>query len=232
MRKLIGLCFLTVTLLATSAHAQGIFIDRGDPSAITAALGGAYVKNGYGGGVSGGWSYRGVFDAGASLDYLKYKSGDNNGLQGISLTPFVTYHALRVEEDEMPISLSFMLGMTREFFTGNAPVANPEAWGLFVGPSVYRRFEFGSSLVFVPEVFAAYDFRETRAYSGAADRAGGIFATGSDGSSGYKTSMKHSFRALLKPNLLVKAGNTKYLVMPYAGYVDGFAVGGSVGALF
>ncbi len=232
MRKLIGLCFLTATLLATSANAQGIFIDRGDPNAITAALGGTLVKDGYGGGVSGGWSYRGVFDVGASLDYLKYKSGDNNGLQGISLTPFLTWHALKVEEDEMPIAISFTLGVMREFFTGNSPVANPEAWGLFVGPSVYRRFELSSSLVFVPEVLAAYDFKATRTYSGAADRAGGIFASGSDGSTGAGTTVKHSARVLLRPNLLVKAGNTNYLIMPYAGYVGGFAVGGNVGAMF
>jgi len=37
MKKLIGFCFLTATLLATSAHAQGIYIDRGDPNAVSAA---------------------------------------------------------------------------------------------------------------------------------------------------------------------------------------------------
>jgi hypothetical protein len=232
MRKLIGLCFLTATLLASSAHAQGIFIDRGDPNAVAATLGGGMVKDGFGGGVAGGWTYRGVFDAGAALDYTKFKSGANNGLQGIAFTPFLTWHAMRVEEDEMPISLSFTLGVMREFFTGNAPVANPEAWGLYVGPSVYRRFEVGASMVFVPEVLAAYNLVATRTYSGAADRANGLFVSGSDGSTGYSTSMKHSARVLLRPNMLFKAGNTRYLVMPYAGFIDGIAAGANVGAMF
>jgi hypothetical protein len=39
-------------------------------------------------------------------------------------------------------------------------------------------------------------------------------------------------RVLLRPNLLVKAGNTKYLIMPYVGYQAGFAVGGNIGAMF
>ncbi|MBN2574718.1 MAG: hypothetical protein JXP73_09125 [Deltaproteobacteria bacterium] len=231
MRKLIGLCFLSATLVATSARAQGIYIDRGDPSAISATVGGGIIKDGWGGGAMGGWTYRGVFDVGADLSYYKYTGGSNKNLSGISLTPFVTFHAIKAEEDELPISISATLGVQRQFYTGNSPVANPEGWGLYVGPSLYRRIEMGGSMLFVPEVLVAYDLKATRYYSGALDQSSGNLRDASGGA-GYATDMKHGVRALLRPNLLVKAGNTKYLVMPYAGYQSGFVVGGNVGAMF
>jgi hypothetical protein len=233
MRKLIGLCFLTATLIATTAHAQGIFIDRGDASATSATVGGRYVltDSSLGGSVAGSWTYRGVFDVGADLGYLKYQGGTNKNLSGIGVTPFLTFHAMRTEEDEMPISLSFTLGVTREFFTGNAPVASPEAWGLFVGPSVYRKIELGTSMVFVPEVFAALDIKATRYYSGALDQASGN-KTDLSGGTGYRTEMKYLPRILLRLNLQMKAGNTKYLVTPYAGYQAGIVGGLNLGAMF
>jgi hypothetical protein len=234
MRKLIGLSFLTATLLATSAHAQGIFIDRGDPSAISAAVGAStdlFFKDRLGASLLGGWTYRGVFDVGAEFNYYMYKSGDYNHLTGLALTPFVTLHAAKVEEDEWPISLSFTLGVQRIFYTGNAPVANPEGWGVYVGPSVYRRFELGSSLVFVPEVLVAYDFKYTRHFSGALDQGSG-YQPDNIGGKGKTTDIKHNVRVIAKPNLLVKMGNTKYLVMPYVGYQDGPVFGGNLGALF
>ena len=229
MRKLIGLCFLTVTLLATSAHAQGIFIDRGDPSAVDVTIGGGLLKDAWGAGALGSWSYRGVFDAGADFTRYAYTSGANKNIAGYRLTPFVTYHVVRVEEDEVPISASMTLGVQREFFTGNTPVASPEGWGVYVGPSVYRRFELGTSWVFVPELLAAYEFKSERYYSGALDQNSGNTA---DGATNYRTENKHGARVLAKLNLLVKAGNTKYLILPYAGYQNGLAVGGNVGALF
>jgi hypothetical protein len=228
MKKLIGLCFLTVTLLATSAHAQGIFIDRGDPNAISATVGGGLVKEAWGAGAMGSWSYRGVFDAGADFTRYAYTSGLNKNIAGYRLTPFVTYHAIRVEEDEMPISASITLGVQREFFMGNSPVANPEGWGVYVGPSIYRRFELGS-MIFVPEVLAAYEFKATRFYSGALDQTSGNTV---DASRNYRTENKHGGRILFRPNLLWKMGNTKYLIMPYAGYQNGLAVGGNLGAMF
>ena len=231
MRKLIGLCFLTATLLANSAHAQGIFIDRGDPNAINAVVGGGIVKDAWGASAAGGWSYRGVFDVGVDFTRYAYTGGNSKNLAGYSLTPFATWYALRAEEDEMPISLSFTLGVQRQMYTGNAPVANPEGWGLFVGPSVYRRFELGTSMVFVPELLAAYDLKATRYYSGALDQSSGNIRDAS-GATGYSTDIKHSARVLLRPNLLVKAGNTSYLIMPYVGYQGGVAVGGNVGAMF
>jgi hypothetical protein len=75
MRKIIGLCFLTATLLASSAHAQSIFIDKGDPSAVDAMVGGGLVKNAWGVGVTAGYSYRGVFDVGADFTRYAYTGG-------------------------------------------------------------------------------------------------------------------------------------------------------------
>jgi len=114
---------------------------------------------------------------------------------------------------------------------GNTPVANPEGWGGYVGPSVYRRFELGTSTVFVPELLVAYEFKATRYYSGALDQTSGNVADNSGGTN-YRSVIKHNVRVLLRPNLLVKMGNTKYLVMPYAGYQGGIAAGGSLGAMF
>jgi hypothetical protein len=232
MRKLIGLCFLTATLLASSAQAQGIFIDRGDPNAIAATAGGKMVltDSSWAGSVAGSWSYRGVFDAGADFSYMKYQGGKNKGLAGVGLAPFLTWYAMRAEEDELPVSVSFTLAVMREFFTGNTPVANPEGWGLFFGPSVYRRMEFGTSMVFVPELIAGYDLKATRRYSGALDQT----APPPDLSGGknYSSEMKHNVRGLLRLNLMIKAGNTKYVLVPYAGYQSGVVAGGNVGALF
>lgn len=231
MRKLIGLCFLSATLLATSAHAQGIFIDRGDPSAISATANGAFIKNAYGGGVGASWSYRGVFDTGADLTFLKFNGGNNKNLSGLIVAPFVTWHAMRSEEDEMPISVSLTLGVQRDLYFGNSPVANPEGWAGWIGPSVYRRFELSSSLTFVPEALVAYTFRMTRYYSSALDQTSANLRDGS-GASGYTTDSKHDARVLLRPNLMLKAGNTRYIIQPYVGWLGDVAFGGNVGALF
>jgi hypothetical protein len=233
MRKLIGLLFLTATLIATSAHAQGIFIDRGDPSVISATAGGRYVMtdSSWGGSVSGGWSYRGVFDVGADITYFKYQSDPLKKLAGISATPFLAWHVMRGEEEELPLSISLTLGVTREFFTGNDPVANPEGWGLFAGPSVYRKIEIGTSMLFVPEILAAYDLKATRTYSSARDQPSG--SRDLSGASGYATEMKHRPRVLLKLNMLFKTrSNSKFTFTPYAGYQGGVAGGAMVGALF
>jgi hypothetical protein len=231
MRKLIGLCFLSAILLASSAHAQGIFIDRGDPSAISATANGAFIKNAYGGGVGASWSYRGVFDAGADVTFLKYNAGTHTNLSALVIAPFATWHFLRAEEDEMPISVSFTVGAQRDIFFGNAPVASPEAFALWLGPSVYRRFELSQSLTFVPEALVAYEYRMTRYYSSALDQTAGNLRDGS-GADGYSTESKQMPRVLLRPNLLVKAGNTRYIVQPYVGWVGDLAAGGSIGALF
>ena len=230
MRKLIGLLFLTATMTATSAYAQAIYIDRGDPNALIVTAGGRYLSDSsFGGSVVGAWTYRGVFDVGAEITYLKYNGGDLKKLTGISLTPFMTWHLMRGEEEELPVSIAASLGVTREFFTGNTPVANPEGWGMFVGPSIYRKIALGATKVFIPEVLAAYDLKVTRKYSSALDQTMGV----RDQTTGYSSEMKHSGRLLLKLNFLFKtSGKAKYTVTPYAGYQSGIIAGGNFGALF
>jgi len=232
MRKIIGLCFLTATLFATSARAQGIFIEKGDPNTMGVMVGGGLIKDGAGGGLIGGFTYRGVFDVGAELKGYKYSSGLDEKLVGISVAPFVTWHALRHDVDELPISISGTLAVERIVYTGNAPVANPEGWGLVVGPSVYRRMEFGTKLVFVPELFAAYDFSYTRRYSQAGDQPSGNKLDSGTGA-GYSTSAANNVRVLVRPNLLYVMGKTNLVIVPYVG-VQGVSLlaGGNIGAIF
>lgn len=226
MRQLSGLLFLTATLVAASAHAQGIFIDRGDPSAISATAGFRYgvTDSSWGGSVAGGWSYRGVFDAGADLTYNKYKGGSLDGETGMRVSPSVTWHAMR----SAPLSLSLTVGLMREFFSGNFPVADPEAWGAFAGPSLYRRIALGGGTLLVPELLAAYDFKSTRYFTGAMDQGSGN-RLDSNGASDYRTERKHSARVLAKLNLLFNPG---IIVAAYGGYQGGAVGGVTAGALF
>ena len=231
MRKTIGLCFLTATLLASSARAQSIFMEKGDPSAVDAMVGGGLVKNAWGVGVMGGYSYRGVFDVGADFTRYAYTAGSNKNLAGYSITPFATWHAFRHDVDEMPVSISFTLAVQRIVYAGNGPVASPEGWGLLIGPSIYRRFEVGSNLVVVPELLVAYDFQYTRYYSQAQDQSSNNIANSSDGV-GYSADPKHNVRILFRPNVLFKMGNTNCVLVPYVGYQGAFAAGGNIGAMF
>lgn len=232
MRKTIGLCFLTATLLSASANAQTIFIEKGDPDAISATVGGGLAKDAWGAGVSAGYSYRGVFDVGLDFTRYAFTAGNNNKLAGYSIMPRLTWQVMENDIDDMPISLSFTLGIRRLFYTGNTPVANPEGWGTLVGASVYRRFEFGAAWVFIPEVFAAYDLSYTRYYSEALDQQSGNKFKSEPGV-GYSTETKHTAVALIRPNLLFKAGNANYVITPYVGLnQNAFSVGGNVGALF
>jgi len=231
MRKIIALCFLTATLFAGSARAQSIFIDKGDPSAVDVTAGGGLIKNAWGAGLGAGYSYRGVFDVGADFMRYAYTAGVNKKLAGYSIAPFVNWHAFRHDADEMPVSISFTFAMQRIVYAGNSPVANPEGWGLVAGGSVYRRMELGTGLVFIPEVLAAYDFSYTRFYSDAGDQTS-LNRTVSGLGLGYRTESKHNLRVLLRPNLLVRAGNTNYVIAPYIGYQGAFAAGGNIGAVF
>ena len=232
MRKIIGLCFLTATLFASSARAQSIFIDKGDPNTMDVVVGGGLVKNGWGAGAGAGWSYRGVFDVGADFQRYAYTAGTNRNLAGYAVSPFVTWHAFRHDVDELPVSISMTFAMQRIVYAGNGPVANPEGWGLVAGPSVYRRMELGTSMVFVPELFVAYDFSHTSYYSQAGDQSSSNVANNSEGA-GYTTDSKHRARVLVRPNILYKMGNTNYVIVPYAG-VQGlaFIAGGNIGAIF
>lgn len=231
MRKLIGLCFLTATLIASSASAQGIFIEKGDDSTISTLVGGGLVKDAWGVSVMGGYSYRGVIDFGADFTRYAYTGGTNNKLAGWSLTPYLNWHAVHHDVDEWPVSLSFSMGIQRIFYTGNGPVAAPEGWGVILGPSVYRRFEVGSKMVFIPEVFLAYDFQYTRYYSQALDQNSANKRNAGEGM-GYSTDPKHGYRALFRPNIVYKMGNTNYVIVPYVGWTGALTAGGNIGAIF
>jgi len=77
-------------------------------------------------------------------------------------------------------------------------------------------------------VFAAPQYAYTRYYSGALDQP----SANQTNEINYRTEGKWGVRAVLRANLLIKAGNTKYLVVPFAGYVDAPSAGLQVGALF
>jgi len=217
MRKFIGLCFLTATLVASSARAQGIFIEKGDPNTLSATVGGGVFKNAWGAGVAGGYSYRGVFDVGLDFTRFAYTGGDNNKLAGYSVAPYANWHLLRHDVDEFPVSIAATFAMQRIFYAGSGPDANPEGWGLVAGGSAYRRVELGTSIVFIPEAFVGFDMAYTHFYTGS-----------------YRTASKYSVRALFKPNLLLHVGNSNYVLAPYVGYegAQAFSAGANVGVLF
>jgi hypothetical protein len=231
MRKLIGLCFLTTTLIASSASAQGILIEKGDPSVVGVTVGGGLVKDAWGAGLSGGYSYRGVLDFGADFTRYAFTGGNNNKLAGYSLTPYFAWNAIRHDVDEWPLSISFSLGVQRIFYTGNSPVANPEGWSTIVGASGYRRFEVGQSFIVIPEIFVAYQYKYTRYFSQALDQTSANTRYAGEGY-GYSTSPKHIVQAIFRPNIVIKKGNTQYLIIPYGGFADGLVAGGSLGAMF
>ena len=91
--------------------------------------------------------------------------------------------------------------------------------------------EFGTSFVFVPELLVAYDFSYTRYYTQALDQMASNTTNNASGA-GYSTEAKHNVRALFRPNILYKMGNTNYVITPYVGYQGAFAAGGNIGAIF
>jgi hypothetical protein len=224
MRKIIGLCFLTATLLASSAHAQSVFIEKGDPSTMNAMVGAGILKNAWGASLVGGYSYRGVFDVGLDFTRYAYTGGANNNLAGYGVMPFVDAHLLR-SDDSIPMSIAVFVGVQRIFYTGNTPYANPEGWGVVAGPSVYRRFELGTNVVFVPELLVALEYQATRNYSTAQDQASG---NGIGGPTGYSTPTSWNGRVLLRPNVLYK----RLTLVPYVGWQGALAAGLDVGSMF
>jgi hypothetical protein len=230
MRKFIGLCFLTATLVASSARAQGVFIEKGDPSTVSATVGGGVFKDAWGAGLAAGYTYRGVFDVGLDFTRFAYTGGDNHNLAGYSVAPYANWHILRSDADESPVSIAATFAMQRIFYSGNR-LANPEGWGLVAGGSVYRRLELGTSLVFIPEAFVGFDMSQTRFYTSAGDQNSGNTV---DQTVNYRAPTKYSVRALFRPNFLLHAGNSNYVLAPYVGYEGalGFSMGANVGAIF
>jgi hypothetical protein len=108
---------------------------------------------------------------------------------------------------------------------GNGAVPNPDGWGLLIGGSAFRRFDFGKDILVVPELFAAYDMQATTWHSTASDAA-------ASGRPGQVTNYVHSARVLVRGNVGFRSDKTTYTVVPYLGYQDGLALGGTVGAVF
>jgi hypothetical protein len=234
MRKLIGLCFLTATLLASSANAQSIFIEKGDPSTMSATLGGQYGGL-YGGSLNLGYSYRGVFDVGLDASGTHFTAGDNKNLNALNVMPFMNWHAFRSDVDELPVSISFLVGIEKLLYAGNNVRANgattsdtyasPSGWGVVLGGSVYRRLEIGTSMLLIPEAVVAYEFMSTRYYSNAMDQNNPSVGDNSV-VNGYRQTSKHGVRALGRLNLGFQSGERVWTVTPYGG------VQGTYGAVF
>jgi hypothetical protein len=216
MRKLIGLCFLTATLLASAANAQSIFIDKGDPSTMSVTLGGG-VGNAYGGSLGLGYSYRGVLDMGLDVSGSRFNSGRTKNLNGLDFAPYLNWHAYRSDVDEMPISISFLVAVEKLVYTNNGPVASPDGWGVIAGGTVYRRIDISPTMAFIPEALVAYDFMYTRFYTNAGDQKAPTVGDNLTVNAPPAVS-KHSGRALLRLNLGFLSGGHVYTVTPYGGY--------------
>ncbi|MGD0835239.1 MAG: hypothetical protein ABSB49_01175 [Polyangia bacterium] len=225
MRKLTGVCFLTAILLGSSAYAQSLFIERGDPSTMSLTLGGMLGNTlGPSGTVEASYSYRGVFDVGLEFGALDYKSGRNDNLRSLDFAPFFNWHLLRSEEDELPVSLSLLVAVEKVLYYDNGAYASPNGWGVLAGGTIYRRIELGSSVLFIPEVLIAYDFMYTRYYSNAQDQKAQSVG-GNSAVNGYSTTASNSARGVLYLNVGFKGGQHIYTISPYGGYE------GSLGSL-
>ena len=225
MRKTLGLCFLALTLTAATAHAQGLFLEKGQPG-ISAAVGAAAIGTGWSASVVPSYTYRGVFDVGIDVTRYSYGSGDANHLSAIGLMPFANVYFARAEDGRSPVSVSGTLGVQKRLFMGNGGAPNPDGWGVLLGGSIFRRIEFSNSLAAIPEIFVAYDLQAITWHSTAID------ANAAVRNQGQETNYDQKPRAFLRVNMGFKGEKTLYTVAPYVGYQAGFAVGGNVGAIF
>ncbi len=217
MRKLIGLCFLTATLLASSANAQSMFIDKGDPSTMGFALGGQY-GNLYGGSFNLAFSYRGVVDIGLDASAAHFTTGGLKGFNALNFMPFMNWHVARSDADEFPISIALLVGVEKVLYTSSEPFISPSGWGVMAGGSLYRRFELGTSVMLIPELMAAYEFTSTQTYH----------SLNAGQAHGYSSDSQHNGRAILRINLGFKSGSHVFTVTPYGGHA-GYALGRVVG---
>jgi hypothetical protein len=226
MRKTTGLCFLALSLIAGTAHAQGLFLEKGQPG-IGAAVGAAVIGTGWSASVVPSYTYRGVFDVGIDVTRYSYtKDSDAKGLSAIGLMPFANVYFFRSEDGPLPLSVSGTLGFERRIFTGNGGAPSPDDWGMLLGASVFRRIDFSNSFVGIPELFLAYDLQVITWHSRALD------AEQSAPNPGERTDLDHKARVLLRANMGFKGEKTQYTLVPYVGYQAGFAVGANVGAIF
>ena len=226
MRKILGLCFLALTLTAATAHAQGLFLEKGDPG-ISATLGGAAIGTGWSASVASSYTYRGMFDVGVNLTRYAYNNGDASNLSAIGAMPFANVYFLRSEDGPLPVSVSGTVAVEKRFFMGNGSEPNPDGWGLLLGGSVFRRMDFTNTFAGIPEVFIAYDMQATTWHSAAT-----IGANAAVHNQGQMTDYQHKARAFLRANMALRSDKLVYTIAPYVGYQAGFAVGANLGAIF
>jgi hypothetical protein len=224
MRKTFGLCFLALTLTAGVAHAQGVFLEKGQPG-VSATAGGAVIGTGWSGSVAPSYTYRGMFDVGLDVTGYGFTSGDANHLKAIGVMPFTTVYLARSEEGPSPVSISGTLGVQKRYYVGNGNAPNPDGWGLLVGGSAFRRIALTNTFAGIPEFFIAYDMQSITWHSTVLD---GNAAIGP----GQKTKYDHKVRLLFRANMGFQAEKTLYTLCPYLGYEAGFAAGLNVGAIF
>jgi hypothetical protein len=225
MRKTLSLCFLALALTAGTAHAQGLFLEKGDRG-ISAAVGGAAIGTGWNASVVPSYTYRSMFDVGLDLTWYSYNNGEASKLSAIGAMPFVNVYFLRAEEGPLPLSVSGTLGVEKRMFTGNGQEPNPDGWGLLLGGSLFRRMDFSSTFAGIPELFLAYDMQATTWHSAAADANAAVHTQG------QRTDYQHKARAFLRANMAIRSDKILYTIAPYVGYQSGFAVGGNLGAIF
>ena len=228
MRKTFGLCFLALSLTAGTAHAQGIFLENGQPG-IGAAIGGAVIGTGWSASVVPSYTYRGIFDVGLDVTRYSYTTtaSDAKGLSAVGLMPFANVYFLRAEGGQFPISVSGTLAIQKRIYMGNNEAPNPDGWGLLVGGSLFRRIEFSNSFAGIPELFLAYDLQSITWHSSVINPISAAAI-----SPGETTSYDHRARVLFRANMGFKGEKTLYTVVPYIGYQAGLAVGVNVGAIF
>ena len=229
MRKTLGLCFLALTLPAATAHAQGLFLEKGEPG-ISTAVGGAAIGTGWSASVVPSYTYRGMFDVGLQLTWYGYNNGEASKLSALGAMPFVNVYFIRAGDDTakiaLPVSVSGTLGVEKRMFTGNGLEPNPDGWGLLLGGSLFRRMDFSNTFAGIPEIFIAYDLQATTWHSAAAGANAAVHTQG------QTTEYDHKARAFLRANMAFRSDKILYTIVPYVGYQAGFAVGGNLGAIF
>jgi hypothetical protein len=224
MRKTLGFCFLSLTLIAGTAHAQGVFLEKGQPG-ISAVAGAAVIGTGWSASVVPSYTYRGVFDVGLDVTNYSYSNGDAKRLSAIGLMPFTNIYFSRAEDGRLPVSLSGTFAFQKRLFRGNGGAPNPDEWGMLLGASVFRRIEFSNSFAGIPEVFVAYDLQATTWHS--TTREGNAAAR-----PGQETNYDNKPRAFFRANLAFKGEKIVYAASPYLGYQGGLAIGANLGAIF
>jgi len=227
MRKILGLCFLALTLTAGTAQAQGIFLEKGEPG-VSAVAGGAAIGTGWSASVVPSFTYRGMFDVGLDLSWYGYNNNNNeaNKLSAVGVMPFANIYFLRSEDGPLPFSVSGTVAVEKRIFVGNGSEPNPDGWGLLLGGSLFRRMDFTSTFAGIPEVFIAYDLQATTWHSAAEGANAAIH------NQGETTEYKHNARGFFRGNMAIRSGKLIYTVVPYVGYQSGLAVGANLGAIF